>query len=107
MTAEPDFEKDQEGREAERQATSMKDQLSKEVASWSKERRQPSSETIVGVAQPVIQRRSPRPAGESKKPRAPSVAGKAPGAGSKPFSMSYDGMTQAEYTQYLLDRGSR
>ena len=48
MTAEPDFEKDQEGREAERQATSMKDQLSKEVASWSKERRQPSSETIVG-----------------------------------------------------------
>jgi hypothetical protein len=34
MSGEPDFGNDEEGREAERQATSMKNQLSKEVASW-------------------------------------------------------------------------
>jgi hypothetical protein len=108
MSGAPDFGNDEEGLEAERQATSMKNQLSKEVASWSKERRQPSSETIVGPSRPVAQRRSPRPAGAAKKSSAPSPAGKAAvSARSKPFSMSYDGMTQAEYTQYLCDRGSR
>ncbi len=107
MSAEPDFGKDEEGHEAERQAASMKDQLSKEVASWSKERRQQSSEAVVGPLRPVNQERSPRPAGESRKSKAPPLAGKAASARSKPFSMSYDGMTHAEYTQYLLDRGSR
>ena len=107
MSAEPDFGRDEEGHEGWRQATSMKDQLSKEVASWSKERRQQSNETIVGPSRPVIQRRSPKPAGEPKKPSTPPVADKAGNARSKPYSMSYDGMTQTEYTQYLRDRGSR
>jgi hypothetical protein len=51
MSAAPDLGKDEEGLEAE--ATSMRDQLSKEVASWSKERRQRSDETVIVPAQPV------------------------------------------------------
>lgn len=98
MSGEPDVAKYEEDREAERRASSMKDRLSKEVASWDKERRQRSSETTVGRLQSVIQRRSPRPAGESKKFNAPSRTGKLGGARPKPFSMSYDGVTQAEYT---------
>ena len=105
MSAEPDVETDEGGHEAERKATAMQDQLSKEVASWSEERRQQSGETVIAPAQPAVQRRSPRPARAAKKPE--PHAGKATGAPSKPFSMSYDGMTQAEYTRYLLERGSR
>ncbi len=103
MSAEADAANDEEAYEAERQANSIKDQLSKEVASWSKERREQSSETLVGASQP----RSARPARGSKKVGAPPVVAKAGNGSRKPFRMSYDGMTQAEYNQYLLDRGSR
>jgi hypothetical protein len=107
MSAEPDVGKDEESLEAERQISSMQDQLSKEVASWSKERRQQSSKPVSVPSQPVIPRRSPRPATKSTKSRASSVPGGPVSARSTPFSMSYNGMTQAEYTQYLLDRGLR
>ena len=107
MNAEPEFGRDEERHEAERRANSMKDQLSKEVASWSKERKRQSSETVVGPLQPVVQQRSPRLAGERRKSSAPSLAAKAVSARSKPFSMSYDGMTRAGYNQYLRGRGSR
>ena len=49
----------------------------------------------------------PAAAGRSKKASPTAPAAKAGAAGSKPFVMSYEGMTQAEYTRYLLDRGSR
>lgn len=107
MRAEPDIEKHEAELEAERQANSMKDQLSKEVASWSKERRQQSSESAVGPSAAVVQRRARRPAAQSNKSSPPPPPDKASNAQSKPFSMSYDGMTQAEYTQYRRDRGSR
>jgi hypothetical protein len=107
MSAEPDAKMDEEGLEGERQAASMQEQLSKEVASWSKERRQRSSEIVIKPAQSVTQRRSPRPAGEARKASSPPLAGKPDGARSKPFSMSYDGMAREEYTRYLRDRGSR
>lgn len=106
MSADPDIGKE-EGLETERQAAAMKDQLSKEVASWSKERRQQSSGTVIMPSPPVIQRRSSRSAGDVGKPSAPLHAGKPADARSKPFSMSYGGMTQAEYTQYRRDQGSR
>ena len=109
MTAEPDVGKDEVGVEAERQPTSMQDQLSKEVASWSKERRQRSSETVIAPSQPIIRRHSPRPAAKpAARPKSPAHPFRANPAAprSKPFSMSYDGMTQAEYIQYRLDRGS-
>jgi hypothetical protein len=107
VSADPDFGKDEEEHEADRQTSSMRDQLSKEVASWSKERRQQTSDTTIEPARPANQRRSPRPAAEAKKPSVPPLAGTAENLRSKPFSMSYDGMTQAEYTRYLLDRGTR
>jgi hypothetical protein len=107
VNAEPEFGRD-EDHEAERLANSIRDKLSKEAASWSRERKQQSSETVVGPLRPVVEQRSPRLAGERKKSSAPPpLAAKAVSARSKPFSMSYDGMTQAEYYQYLRDRGSR
>ena len=107
MSAEHDVGKDEARHEIETQGTSMKDQLNKEVAYWSKGRGQQSSETATAPPQAIIKRRSPRSAGEPKKAVAPSNAGKAAGARTKPFSMSYDGTTAAEYIQYLLERGSR
>ena len=112
VNADTDFPSDEKDWQAEREATFIKERLSKEVASWSKERRkQPKergprpNETAVERLRPVIQQHSSRPGGEPKKPSALPVAAKVGTARS--FSMSYDGMTQAEYTQYLVNRGSR
>lgn len=107
MSAEPDVRKDGESVEAERLTTSMQDRPSKEVASRSKERGQRSSKTVVAPVQPVMQQPLPRPAGEAKNATVAPLAGKPAGMRSRPFSMSYGGMTQAEYTQYLRDHGSR
>jgi hypothetical protein len=46
VSAEADAANDEEAYEAERQAIAMKDRLSKEVASWSKERRDQLSKTV-------------------------------------------------------------
>ncbi len=107
MSANPDDGMDEESLETERQVSSMRDQLSKEVASWSKERGHQSSETVMASSQVAVRRRLPPPAGEGRKSSAPRLAGSPAGTGSKPFRMSYGGMTQAEYIQYLRDRGLR
>lgn len=107
MSDEADAAKDQEAREADREVNSMQDQLSKEVAAWSKDRREQASAPVIRPSSPVIQPRSVRSARGPKDTRAPSVDAKGRGTGSKPFSMSYGGMTQAEYMRHLLERGSR
>lgn len=105
MSVEPEAGKDEESLETERQAASMQDQLNKEVSSWSKARRGQSSETVIASAQRVTKPRLSRPVNEARKSSAPLAAGTP--VRSKPFSMSYAGMTQAEYTQYLRDQGAR
>ncbi len=102
-----DFEEDGEDREAAKQTASMKAQLSKDVAAWSKERKEQSGDHAAEGQRAVAERASPEPAARPRKPRASPSPAKPAGARSKPFSMSYDGVTQAEYIQYMLDRGSR
>jgi hypothetical protein len=98
---------DAERRETERQTASMKAQLSKDVAAWSKERREPPADRAAESPRPALERTSPQPAASPKKRNAVPSPAKPAGTRAKPFRMSYDGVTQAEYIQYMLDRGSR
>lgn len=105
MNAAPDIENNDESAEADRQAASMQDQLSKQVASWSKERKHQAKETFAAPPPPtVVQRRAPR---RAAKPGTLAAVPKPVAPGSKPFGMSYSGMSQEEYTKYLYDRGFR
>lgn len=104
MSTEPDVGREEEGPEAERQAASRQNRLSKEVESGSQ--RTPSSASVIAPSGPVVQRNTPRPAAKSQISPAPSPPSQPVHAPSKPFSMSYGGMTQAQYIQYLRDRGS-
>jgi hypothetical protein len=85
----------------------MEDKLRKDVAYWSGERREQLSEKAPDAKQSVVKRPSPQPAGGSKGPIASRRAIKPAAACSKPFSMSYDGMTEAQYIKYRRDLGSR
>jgi len=107
MTTAPDSAKDDEGREAEDKTAAMGVQLGKEAASWAKQRGQQPDKIGVAPKQPELERHARPPSGASKESDVPSVTDKQPIARSGPFSMSYDGQTQAEYIRYLRDRGLR
>jgi hypothetical protein len=90
------------------QVDAMKDQLRKDVASWSAARSGGSaraSELSVATAEPPRQP-SPPAAKRVRRTTAASADIK-PAIQKKPFTMSYDGVTQADYITYMIARGSR
>lgn len=89
------------------ETAAMAERLSKDAASWSRERKEQPAEHAATPKRPVAAPASPQPARRATRASAPAPAAKPASARSKPFSMSYDGMTQAQYIQYLLDRKSR
>ena len=95
-------------REAGKQADAMKDRLRKDVASWSAARsathnRDAADASVPVPAQPVTPRQAPRV--KRRKPVAPD-AGKPADTVRKPFRMSYDGVTEADYISYIIERGA-
>ena len=107
MGFESDIVEGAEDREPDRQAVSMEDKLRQDATHWSGERKEQLSKKAIEAKQSVVKRPSREPAGGSKGPIASRRAIKPAAARSKPFSMSYDGMTEAQYIQYRLDRGAR
>lgn len=107
MSIVPTAGDDGEDRDAAAQAASMKERLSKDVAAWSKERNGLAAGHASELTPPPVERALPRAAARAKKPSQVSPAAKPEGSRSKPFSMSYDGVTTSEYIQYMLDRRAR
>jgi len=85
----------------------MTDRLRGDVASWKAARSEsamrPSAELAVPVARPPAQKQESR-AKQAKSAPAPS---RSDDAKKKPFGMSYDGMSQADYISYRISRGAR
>jgi len=93
---------------AGKEADAMKDRLRKDVASWSAARSATHSREAADASVPVPPPPSaPRPAKRAKppKPVAPD-AGAPANAARKPFRMSYDGVTEADYISYIIERGA-
>ncbi len=98
-------------RQADKQANEMKDQLRKEVALWNAARDDSSARQVADLRAPATPRAAPRPAKKAtraKSAAAPTAApGAKPGAAKKPFSMAFDGVTDAEHITYMIARGRR
>jgi len=80
--------------------------LAKEVADWSAERSGRARSDAVELAPPEAKPapRATKPAVKrAAKPAQPKLAS----APSKPFSMSYDGVSSREYMDQVIARGSR
>jgi hypothetical protein len=94
--------------EAEKEAADdagVRARLAKEVADWSAERSGRVRVDAVDLA-PAEVKPAPRPTKPAKraaKPAQPKLAS----APSKPFSMSYDGVTSREYMDQVIARGTR
>jgi hypothetical protein len=109
MSLPPGDDQDDTERQADKQATVMKDQLRKEVALWNASRDDTSARQAADLTVPVTPRPAPRPAKQpSRAKKTAAVPAPKPGdAPKKPFSMSFDGVTDAQHISYMIARGAR
>jgi hypothetical protein len=107
MSTVPEGQDDQPEHDADARADAMKAQLRKDVESWSRARNETSPRDAVGASAPVVRPASPKPPPRARTPKRVAPASVPAGTKSKPYSMSYDGGTTAEYIQYMIDRGAK
>ena len=111
MTNPAEGPDDDRQREAERQTDAMKVQLRKDVDSWSKARNETFTGLVAQAEAPVARKPPASPsatkARKSASPKPTTDTTDKVGVSKRPFSMSYDGLTAADYIQYMLDRGQR
>jgi len=94
--------------DTDRQADAMSVQLKEAAALWSAERsgesaRRATELSVSAASQPLLQ-----PAKRVKRTvSVPPDANKPPTGTKKPFTMSYDGVTEADYITYMIARGTR
>jgi hypothetical protein len=98
---------DNEPMQADEAADAMKDQLRKDVASWREGRSEGASrgatELSVAVARSIVP-----PTTARMKRAKPAVSEAKPSTtGKKPFGMSYDGTSRADYIKLMISRGAR
>jgi hypothetical protein len=97
-------------RQADKRANVMKDQLRKEVALWNAARDDTSARQVAELNVPASPRPATRPARQASRAKAAAAAAAAPkaeGSPRKPFSMAFDGVTDAEHISYMIARGRR
>lgn len=109
MSAPSDHDQDEPARLADKQTNVMKDQLRKEVEVWNATRSGTAARQQADFSVPVTPQPSVRPATKQVKraKQAETSALKPAGAPKKPFSMSFDGVTDAEHIKYIIARGAR
>jgi hypothetical protein len=108
MSMVPGNDESDPDNDAGKQADAMKDRLRKDVASWSAARSATSGREAADASVPVpAQSPAALPATRAKrrKPVAPEAV-KPADAVRKPFRMSYDGVTEADYISYIIERGA-
>jgi anti-sigma factor RsiW len=93
--------------DADRQAAAMKDQLRKDVAMWSSARADGSSRQSADLSEAVAKQPPASTARRVKRTQPASPATSPLGGPKKPFSMSYDGVPQADYITYMIARGAK
>ncbi len=108
MNMPPDENQTNADQETGKQAEAMKDRLRKDVASWSAARsatysRDAAETTLAVPAQPA---EAPPAARPKRRKAVTPEAGKPADAPGKPFRMSYDGVSEADYISYIIQRGA-
>ncbi len=108
MSPQPGHDQDDTERQADKLANVMKDQLRKEVAQWNAARDDGSARQAADFSVPVTSPPSPRPAKRASRAKPAAAPTPKPADGpKKPFSMSFDGVTDAQHISYMIARGAR
>ncbi len=92
--------------ESDKHTAAMNEQLRDDVASW-RAGRHDGSDASVAVTSPAVRSPSAAPVARVRKAKAAATAVQPADTRKKPFGMSYDGMSQADYITYRISRGAR
>jgi hypothetical protein len=87
-------------------ADALKDQLQKDVASWREGRADGSSRQAAELSVAVTRSIVP-PTTAKMRRTTPASRAKAATEEKKPFGMSYDGTSRADYIKLMISRGAR
>jgi len=86
----------------------MKDQLRKDIATWSASRSAEAPDHVVRSAAAATRQPAPAPATRAPRPKAkPAAAAPPVETAKKPFRMSYDGTTDRDYIAQRIKLGAR
>jgi hypothetical protein len=88
-------------------ADAMKDQLRKDVASWREGRSEGSSRGATELSVAVTRSIVPPTTARMKRSKPATVEVKPATTEKKPFGMSYDGTSRADYIKLMISRGAR
>jgi hypothetical protein len=92
---------------ADHAADAMKDQLRKDVASWREGRADGSSRQATELSVAVTRSIVPPTTAKMKRAKPTVTETKPAETGKKPFGMSYDGTSRADYIKLMISRGAR
>ncbi len=106
MSTLPAADQDQLDAESTVSAEAMKDQLRNDVTNW-KAARSEESGRRADIAVPVSKPAAAKPTARTRQPKQIQVETKSAEVKKKPFGMSYDGMSNADYITYMISRGAR
>ncbi|MGD0106601.1 MAG: hypothetical protein ABSC06_21565 [Rhodopila sp.] len=98
---------DDEPVQADDAADAMKDQLQKDVASWREGRSDGSSRSATDLSVAVARSIVPPTTARMKRARPAASEVKPATTEKKPFGMSYDGTSRADYIKLMISRGAR
>jgi hypothetical protein len=92
---------------ADHAADAMKDRLRKDVASWREGRSDASSRQATDLSVAVTRSIVPPTTAKMKRAKPVTAEAKPAGTEKKPFGMSYDGTSRADYIKLMISRGAR
>lgn len=93
--------------QADDAADAMKDQLRKDVASWREGRADGSSRGATELSVAVTRSIVPPTTARMKRAKPAAAELKPTSSEKKPFGMSYDGTSRADYIKLMISRGAR
>lgn len=88
-------------------ADALKDQLRKDVASWREGRSEGSTRQTTDLSVAVARSIVPPTNARMKRAKPVAVEAKPTTTQKKPFGMSYDGTSRADYIKLMISRGAR
>ncbi len=93
--------------QADETADAMKSQLAKDVASWREGRADGSTRGATELSVAVTRSIVPPTTAKMKRAKPVVVEAKPVSSEKKPFGMSYDGTSRADYIKLMISRGAR
>ncbi len=93
--------------QADENADAMKDQLRKDVASWREGRADGSARGATDLSVAVTRSIVPPTTARMRRTKPAAPESKPATTEKKPFGMSYDGTSRADYIKLMISRGAR